>query len=502
MRTHLTPAAFHPRVPTGVRGLDDVLGGGLPSGRVYLVEGQPGAGKTTLALQFLLEGSKRGERVLYVSLSEDRDDLLAVARSHEWDLDGIDVFDLGNSKQVPPGVGDSTLYVPGETEIVEQMSALRARIEELRPARIVVDSCTELRLLAQNEMRFRQQVLALKQAATRLGSTLLLIENTLAPGDPLVQSLAHGIIDLEQEALPYGAAHRRLRMRKLRESMCRGDYHDMVIRTEGIWVFPRLVPTSRAAQEPPELVSSGIAEIDALVGGGLPRGTSTLIVGPAGAGKSAMTSQYAVAAAARGEHGAIFIFDEGAQTFLARARSLGMDIDRHLAEGRIGIEPINPNELSPGEFAWGVRVAVERDGVRVLIIDSLNGLKQAMATEQRLGSQLQELLHYLRQHGVLTLMTLAERGPLGDTCPSIEVCRQSDNVLRFHYFEAGGHVRTAMSMMKKRSGPHEHTLREFTLSPDGFTMGEPLEHLRGVLTGVPVFEAAGGEPNLLFPAGG
>jgi circadian clock protein KaiC len=476
-----------PLVRTGIAGLDDIVGGGLPRNRMYLLQGDPGAGKTTLALQFLREGVRVGERALYVTLSETPEELEAVARCHGWTLEGIHVHPMGvGDTRSLVDEEDNTLYAPGEVELGERMTALLDVVDAHRPARIVLDSCTELRLLAQSPLRFRRQVLALKEDLVRRDCTIVLIDNPVTTGgDPLLQSLVHGVIVLEQIALTYGAERRRLRVNKLRQTRFRGGYHDMAIRTGGLEVFPRLVASEHHEPFAEELVSSGIAALDALAGGGIERGTATLIVGPAGSAKSALATQYAVAAARRGERVALFAFDEGLGTLMLRARGLGMPLDEHVANGMIEVRQVDPAELSPGELIALVRSAVAERGARLVVIDSLNGYLHSMPEERFLALQLHELLAFLRQRGVIAIMVIAQHGLVGAMATPIDVSYLSDNVVLTRFFEAEGRVRKAISIVKKRAGRHEDTIREMTLGHDGIRLGEPLTELRGVLTGVP-----------------
>ena len=476
-----------PLARTGISGLDDILGGGLPRNRLYLIQGDPGAGKTTLSLGFLLEGVRAGEKVLYVTLSETVEELQAVARSHGWSLDGVTVHEMnvGDTRTLVDEE-DNTLYAPAEVELGERMTALLDEVDRLQPSRIVLDSCTELRLLAQTALRFRRQILALKDDLVKRGCTIILIENpTTAGGDPLLQSLVHGVIGLEQLAVVYGAERRRLRIHKLRETRYRGGYHDMAIRTGGLEVFPRLVAAEHGHPFEAEAVSSGIAEIDSLMGGGIDRGTATLVIGPAGSAKSALASQYAVAAAARGEHVAMFTFDEGTGTLFARASGLGMDLAAHVERGTISVQQIDPAELSPGEFIAVVRAAVTEHHARMIVIDSLNGYLHSMPEEKFLALQLHELLSFLRQHGVVAILVVAQHGLLGRMEAPIDISYLSDNVILTRYFEAEGRVRKAISVVKRRSGKHEDTIREVILGPRGFEVGEPLGPFRGGLMGVP-----------------
>lgn len=480
-------------VPTGILGLDDVLAGGFPRNRMYLVQGDPGVGKTTLALQFLIEGARRGERCLYVTLSESREELLAVASAHGWSLEGIDVYEMSAAETLAMrDEEENTLYVPAEIELGERMKVLVAQVDRVRPQRVVIDSCSELRLLAQSALRFRRQLLALKSELARRDCTVLLLDNPASGsnGDPLLQSLVHGVISLEQLSPLYGAERRRMRVVKLREVAFRGGYHDLTIRTEqGVVIFPRLVAAEHHGDAiRPDLVSSGMKELDALLGGGLDRGTSVLLMGPAGSGKSVLSTIYAVRAAERGERVAMFAFDEGVGTLFARAKSMALPLEQYAREGRVQVQQVDPAELSPGEFVDVVRRCVEQDGVRLLVIDSLNGYLQAMPEEQFLTAQLHELLSYLRQRGVLTILVVAQHGLLGQMTGPIDVSYLADTVVLTRYFEARGHVRKAISVVKKRAGVHENAIRELALGPNGVRVGPPLSRFRGILSGVPQYE--------------
>lgn len=483
------------RVPTGVAGFDDILGGGFPAHRLYLLQGDPGAGKTTLALRFLLEGVSRGERALYVTLSETADELADIARSHGWSLEGLSVLEVSSEASVEEL--QSTLYEPAELELGERMRALLGDIDRIRPARIVLDSCSELRLLSQSGLRYRRQILALKQRLTDLGCTILLLD-TLHPeqADMLLQSVVHGVVTMEQLSPTYGSERRRLRVEKVRGIKYRGGYHDFVIRTGGLDVFPRLVASEHHEPFVRSPVSSAVPEVDALLGGGPDRGTSLLLMGPSGAGKSALAAQFALAAAERGERAVVFAFDESAALYRARAESLGMPIARHLDTGQIILQQVDPAELSPGEFTQAARRAAEKSGARLVFIDSLNGLLNAMPEERFVALQLHELLAYLGQRGVLTVMTMAQHGLVGtDTQSPLDVSYLADAVLLFRYFEVAGRVRKALSVVKKRSGWHETTIRELLLGKGGVRVGPPLEQFQGVLTGRPIpVGAAPGEP--------
>lgn len=484
----MAPSDLHGqgRVPTGIPGLDDILGGGLPERRLYLVQGDPGAGKTTLALRFLLEGVKRGQRSLYVTLSETRDELQDIARSHGWSLEGLSILEI--SSDATADELQTTLYEPAEIELGARMHAVLDKVDALRPTRIVLDSCSELRLLSQGALRYRRQILALKQRLVELGCTILLLDNPQSAGSPdmLLQSAVHGVIAMEQLSPLYGAERRRLRVVKLRGLEYRGGYHDFVIRRGGLEVFPRLVAAEHDEPFRSEPVSSNLPELDALLGGGPERGSSLLLMGPSGSGKSAVAAQYALAAAARGERAAVFAFDESAAMYLARAESLGMGLRGHLAAGRVLLQQVDPAELSPGEFVAAVRRAVEHGEARVVFIDSLDGLLTSMPEESFVALQLHELLSYLGKRGVLTVMTMAQHGLVGSApIAPLDVSYLADAVLLFRYIEIDGHVRKALAAVKKRSGPHETAIRELLLGAEGVRVGPPFEDLQGVLGGTP-----------------
>ena len=488
-----------PRLAAGSAGLDTVLNGGFPANRLYLVEGDPGTGKTTMALQFLLEGARRGEPVLYVTLSETKEELTAVARSHGWSLEGVTLHEL-----VPPAESlktetQYTIFHPSEVELAETTSAVIEEVERIKPRRVVFDSLSEMRLLARDPLRYRRQILALKQFfAGRKSTVLLLDDRTSADTDLQVQSIAHGVLMLEQLELDYGPERRRLRVSKLRGSRFRGGFHDFTIKTGGIEVYPRLVAAERRRDFKSEPVASGVAALDALLGGGLDRGTATLLLGPAGSGKSSLGTHFAAAASARGEQAAAFLFDEGVNTYLGRAAGLGTDLWPEVEAGRLTVQQVDPAELSPGEFAHNVCAAVER-GARVVVIDSLNGYLQAMPDERFLTAQMHELLTYLNQQGVVTLLVMAQHGFMGAGMVSpVDVSYLADTVVLLRYFEAAGSIRRAISVVKKRTGRHEDTIREMRLSSKGVEVGAPLTAFRGVLTGVPILIGEASNNNSLF----
>lgn len=482
-----------PPVSTGVAGLDDILRGGLTPGRLYLVEGNPGSGKTTLSLQFLLDGVRRGEPTLYVTLSETKRELVAVARSHGWSLDGIDIHEMEASEESLAPDAQLTMFHPSELELGETTKAVLTKVENRKPRRVVFDSLSEMRLLAHNPLRYRRQILGLKQFFAGRHSTVLLLDDRTGPADDLqLQSIAHGVVHLEQSVTEFGAERRRLIVRKMRGVGFRGGMHDYVIRRGGLDVFPRLVAAEHQSDEPNADLPSGNAAFDRLLGGGLPSGSSTLLIGPAGIGKSSVGLQIALAAAGRGERAALFIFDETAKTLRSRARGLGMPLERHLAAGLVTVQQVDPAELSPGEFVSILRRAVDgNDGggrpAKVVMIDSLNGYLHSMPEEKFLNAQLHELFTYLSHRGVSTVVTVTQSGMVGSMQTPVDATYLADNVILFRYFEARGHVRRAVSVFKKRSGAHEHTIREMRLGPDGLEVGEPLEGFQGVLTGVPTF---------------
>jgi circadian clock protein KaiC len=475
-----------PRVSTGSDGLDDILGGGFDANRMYLYEGRPGTGKTTIALQFLLRGVREGERVLYISLSETQRELRVVAQRHGWSLDGVDIFELVPPETTLDPERELTVFHPAEMELSETTNLIFKEVERINPARVVLDSLSELRLLAQNPLRYRRQVLALKHFFTRRNCTVVLLDDLSSSQDDLqLHSITHGVVMLEQLAIAYGAERRRLRVVKMRGIRFRGGYHDFTIETGGLRIFPRLVAAEHHKPFLGEHTPSGSAELDQLLGGGLERGTNALLIGAAGVGKSSLALTYAIAAAARGEHAVFFAFDEGRGTVEARARTLGLALDDHIESGRIRFQQIDPAELSPGEFAANVRRSVERDNARVIVIDSLNGYLNAMPDERFLILQMHELLSFLAQQGVLTILILAQHGLVGPTDTNLDISYLSDAVLMLRYFEVGGTVRRALSVVKKRSGNHEHTIREFRLTGTGIKLGPPLKDFSGIFSGTP-----------------
>jgi circadian clock protein KaiC len=477
---------------TGIRGLDDILCGGLTPYRLYLVEGVPGSGKTTLAMQYLLEGVRQGEQALYVTLSETEEELRAMAASHDWDLAGVTIRELVPPEESLQPAEQYTMFHPAEVELSETTRTILADVESLKPARLVFDSLSELRLLAGDPLRYRRQLLALKQFFRGRSCTVLLLDDLTSSGRDLqVQSIAHGVVLLEQLLPEYGADRRRLRVLKHRGRRFRGGYHDYVIKGGGLDVFPRLVAAEHRTAIDEKRFSSGIPELDDLLGGGLERGTSTLVVGAAGTGKSSLASQFVSHAAEHGERSAMFIFDERKSTLLARMSGLGVDLRRHHEAGLVSIHQVDPAELTPGEFAHRIRDAVEKGGATCVVIDSLNGYLNAMPGERYLTIHLHELLMYLGEKGVATLLIGAHQGIIGQQMVTpVDASYLADAVILMRYFETRGEVRQAISVMKKRGGHHERSIRDFALGADGIRIGQPLRDFRGILTGVPVNEAA------------
>ena len=478
------------RVSTGIGDLDNILGGGLTKHRAYLLEGTPGSGKTTIALQFLLEGARAGERGLYITLSETAAELREVARSHNWSLKDIELFELVNEDGLDPD-SEQSILEPSEVELGETIQGVMECVDRLRPSRVVFDSLSEMRLLAQNSLRYRRQILALKQYfSTRQCTVLMLDDRSSDPGDLQLHSIAHGVITLEQTAQDYGSARRRLRVVKMRGVKYRGGYHDFVIETGGVQVFPRLIAAEHHRPFTGDLVSTGVPALDSMLGGGLAPGTNTLLSGPSGVGKTSTAIRCGLTALERGEKAAYYLFDEGIATMLARARSLGMDLQPHIASGQLTVVQIDPAELSPGEFASWVRRAVEEEEVTFLAIDSLNAFLQSMPGEKYLLLQMHELLSYLNQQGVITMLVLGQHGIIGDVRADVDLSYLSDGIVLFRYFEARGNVYKAVSVAKSRVTAHEPSIREFNLSPEGLQVGDPLKDFEGVLTGLPAYRGA------------
>ena len=472
---------------TGVEGLDVILNGGLPPSRVYLIEGTPGAGKTTLALQFLREGARLGERCLYITLSETRDELLESSTTHGWNLDGIDIREYIVSDASVERDTELTMFHTSEIELGDTLQRMLSDIREYAPQRVVLDALSELRLLSESMLRYRRQLLALKRFfAERQCTALVLDDQSMAERDTHVESIVHGVISLEHQHTEYGADRRRLRVRKLRGRRFHTGLHDYVIRTGGLQVFPRLVAAEHATQFQRRHIASGIEALDRLLGGGPQLGTSTLLIGPAGCGKTTLALQYGVAAASRGERVAVYLFDELRGLLVDRLGEVGIDLKEVIASGELTLRQIDPTEMSPGEFASIVRHDVEQGGATVVVVDSLNGYLNAMPHEQFLAAQLHELLSYLGHRGVASMIVVGQQGIVGSymTTP-VDASYLADSIMLFRFFEAEGQVRKAISVTKKRGGGHENTIHELTIDREGVRVGNALSEFHGVLTGVP-----------------
>jgi len=483
----------------GVAGLDDITAGGLARGRLYLLEGNPGTGKTTIATQFLMDGARLGERSLYITLSETEDELKSGARSHGWSLDGVDIFELVPPESLLDDDQQQSLLYSSDLELGETTKRIFEAFERVKPQRVVLDSLSEIRLLAQSSLRYRRQILALKHFFSRSQATVLMLDDLSSESnDRTVHSVAHGVIRLEELSPEYGPERRRLRVIKYRGQRYRGGYHDFAIATGGVRVFPRLVSAEHHKPFSRQVLKSDSEELDTLLGGGIERGSSILILGPAGTGKSLLALTFVLAAINRGESAAMFVFDEELGLLFQRARGLGIDLEAMVDTGRLAIEQVDAAELTPGELSARVRLCVEEKGARTVVIDSLNGYQAAMPEEQALILHMHELLQYLNRQGASTFLTVAQHGLVGDMKSPVDVTYLADTVILLRYFEAMGRVRRAISVVKKRTGAHENTIREYLIDGRGVTLGKPLAGFQGVLRGVP--ELVAGQADLLDAA--
>jgi circadian clock protein KaiC len=477
------------RQPTGIVGLDDVLHGGLPPNRLYVVEGEPGSDKTTLALQFLREGVRLGQRTLYITLSETLEELNDVAASHGWTVDGIDLLELNMLSERLEEDANYTVYHPSDVELGETLKRIRAEIERLSPERVALDSVSELKILSQTSVRYRREILGLKQFfAGRRCTVLVLDDCTALESEQQLQSIAHGVLRMEREGREYGTTRRQMHIVKMRGVQFQDGRHDFVIHTGGLELYPRLSASSTPSTLSDGSAESGSSQLDALLGGGLDRGSSTLLLGPAGCGKTTLCSHYLLTALKLGEHVACYLFEESRETFLRRSAGFGMDFEPFLVSGKLELVTIDIAALSPGEFSARVRRAVEENQAAFVVIDSLNGYLNGMPSERFLLIHMHELLAYLGQKGVVTLLTIAQHGMLGSSMQTpIDASFLADTVILLRFFEAAGMVRQAISVVKKRRGAHERTLRELKIGPTGIQVGEVLQDFDGVLTGVPRF---------------
>lgn len=487
------------KATTGVEGLDDILSGGLSRRHVFLLEGSPGTGKTTISLQFLIEGAIRGEKCLYISLSESEEELRDSAASHNMVLnENIEIFELVPPESLLDSDQQQSLLYSSDLELGETTKLIFGAFERLKPDRVVIDSLSEIRLLAQSSLRYRRQILALKHYFSKSGATVLLLDDLTADVlDKTVHSVVHGVIHLEELSPNYGSERRRVRILKYRGQAYRGGYHDFVIRTGGVAVFPRLRAIEHKTSFTRDTLSTGIERLDGLLGGGVNRGSSTLLIGPAGTGKSIFGFQFIDAAIKRGEKAAVFIFDEELGLLFDRMREIGIDLQKLRDDGLLHIEQLDAAELSPGEFAQRVRERVATYDAKSVLIDSVNGYQASMPEENALILHMHELLQFLNRQGANTFLTVAQHGLVGDMKSPVDVTYLADTVILLRYFEAAGRVRRAVSVIKKRTGRHEDTIREYKIDDRGLTLGEPVSGFQGVLRGVPVLMA---EPPALAPS--
>lgn len=485
------------RVMMGIEGLDEILGGGLLRGHVYVVEGDAGTGKTTLALQFLLDGRAHNEPCLIVTTNETRDDLTTTAHSHGWSLLGIEVLELSLADAIAQPEQQQTVFRPSQVELNETMRVVHAELERVQPARVVLDSMSTLRDMVDQPFTYRRYILSLRHTLVTRGCTVLITDDLLESSNLHLRTLVHGVIRLQREVTLYGNQRRQVEIVKMRGMNFRSGRHDMLIETGGLRVFPRFMDELRHTGYTHESLSTGVEQLDTLLGGGLDRGTSTLLIGTTGTGKSSVAMQCVVAALQRRQNAAVYLFDERPTTWFHRAEQLGFNLPQEVANGNLFVQQIDPAEMSPAQFAHELQQAITQRGVQLIIIDSLTGYVNAMPDERFLSLHLHELLTWLGQRGVTPLLVLDHHGLFEPTTrPLLDLSYLTDTVLFFRYFEYQGGVRRALSVVKRRSGPHENTPRELTLGANGIVVGAPLRQFRGVFTGLPTYEgdAASDQP--------
>jgi circadian clock protein KaiC len=485
-----------PIIETGIPELDVILRGGLPKNRLHLIEGAPGTGKTTLGLRFLLDGVDRNLRCLYVTLSETTEELVTTASTHGWNTDGIEFFELIPEEAQPER--QQTVLFPTEVEFGKTIEQLTKRIEEFNPDRIIIDSVSELRMLAQDKLQFRLQMTSLKRFLQQRDITVLLLDDLTENDKGDLHSFVHGVLSLGLFERDYGAARRRMRIAKMRGVNFQSGWHDYAIVTGEILVFPSLIAEEHESVVQGIPLLSVFDDLNSVFPQGLDRGTTTMLIGPSGAAKSTIAMSYALAAQRDGESASFFSFDETYETFQRRNESMNLDPTEAMDAERFYWRRMNPSRISPGEFVWQVRRDVEDRNVRVVVIDSINSYLSTMPEEQSLILHLHELLSYLNKRGIVTILVLAQQGVVGDVENPVDLSFLSDTVILCRFFEAAGTLRRALAIVKRRTGTHTLAIHEYRLSSSGMQVGPELTELRGIFTGVPAY--TGAHEELLDPA--
>ncbi len=481
-----TPPQEYEKAATSIVGLDEILSGGFPSGELHLVRGGPGTGKTTLSLQFLKDGAEKGQTVLFITLSQTEKTLRKIAASHGWSLEGVQISERRGAGDREEAT-EQTIFPTAVVELGETMSALMSEIERVDPDRVVIDAMSQVRQLADTPLRYQRQLLVLRDFLSTRRATVLVVGSGLEP-DQALEDLVHGTLVLERNAPDYGDVRRSVHIAKMRGLNFHGGNHNFRIRTGGLDVFPRLEPHVDDPDKSDDVVKSGVGELDALLGGGVEKGTACMVVGATGTGKTSVATLYAYSAAKRGDHATIFTFEERRETFLKRSEGLGIDLRPLIDDGLITLRAVRTAELAPTEFTELVRKAVLEDGTKIVMIDSLTGYYHSMPQENALITQMHDLLYFLRQMGVLSFLIVNQQGMVGERIREpLEVSYLADTVILLRHFEARGSVRKAISVLKKRNGPHETTIRELQLSPGKVEVGAPIDDFTGVLSGRPEF---------------